>query len=161
MNWTNKLGGSIIQSFSVSIGGGKGYVCTKCDKFRKSDTICLNKIQVLNHGKVIETIKQLVNEVNYKNHDIYVTDDEINEYMQTKNYSNDKFNLLLLHTGDECESGKYKNLLDKIIYEHYYNGIYDDQICQNDKFIYCERSGNCIDNQSREWLTVWNELCNK
>lgn len=160
--WTEKLGQSLIKSVSVSVGGGEGDECTKCGQFKKSTNICLNKISVLNVDKVTEIIREYITEINDNtDYNINLSDNNIKKYIDEKNYINEIFNLLLDHYGNEGEAGKYNDLVDKICYENYYDGIYEEQLCHNDYFEYKKHSGTVIDKQNDVWLTVWHELCGK
>lgn len=178
--WFENLGESLIESVSISFGGGKGYWCSKCDKLyheKPCDNYrCKNMYTsyVLNKEKLSQLISDLgaidakddasasscrLNFPGRKIDDIY-----IQQYIE-ENKTSPAIEQIFreesqYQTIEEAEMDiTYENLMD-LINERYNDRVYDKIVeeCHNDNFVYGEKEGKIIDEQSSEYLSSWNKI---
>lgn len=156
--WIKNLGESLIESVSVSIGGGKGYWCSKCNKLYHKKPHCNYKCKNMYTSYVLnkEKLSQLISELGTID-DIY-----IQQYIE-ENKTSPAIEQIFreesqCQTIEEAEMGiVYENLMD-LINERY--SVYDKIVeeCCNDTFVYGEKPGTIIDECNSKYLSLWNKL---
>jgi hypothetical protein len=178
--WFENLGESLIESVSISIGGGKGYWCSKCNKLYHEKPCgnyrCKNMYTsyVLNKEKLSQLISELgdidakddaiasscrLNFPSGKIDDIY-----IQQYIE-ENKTSPAIEQIFreesqCRTDEEAQMDiVYENLMD-LINERYSTRVYDKIVeeCHNDNFVYGEKEGKIIDEQRSEYLSSWNKI---
>lgn len=158
--WIKNLGESLIESVSMSIGGGKGYWCPKCNKlYREKPCVgykCKNMYTsyVLNKEKLSRLISELGN----------IDDTCIRQYVESSIMTPAIEQIfreeVQCQTIEEAQMGiVYENLME-LINERYSDRVYDKIVeeCCNNNFMYGEKPGTIIDEHSSEYLSLWNKL---
>lgn len=159
-DWINEIGCNLINNVHIEVGGGTGYWCTKCGKLYKKkpcdNYICHNTLSVktLNKEKLSQVIAGLgeIDDVSVRQY----VEENITSPAIEKIFSDER-----QHQTEEEESYSiiYNDLME-LIEERYGDDIYDDIItnCGNNVFICETRTGHVTDEQSGEYLDVWEKL---
>ena len=151
---------SLISSVSISIGGGTGYWCTKCNK-RYIDQpvdgfICHNIYtqKVLNKEKLKRLIHDL-GEISDILIDRYVDENQTSPEIE-EIFNEEK----ICKTEEEDYCGtNYENFME-LLTERYSDQIYDtvEIDCNNNQFVHEKRDGKTIDEHSGDQMRIWNNL---
>ena len=154
MNFTN-FGHSLIKTIEVSIGGGDGYYCTKCDNLSLTKPkICknLSTEKTFNESNFIQFVDQYYGLVINKDDTIALIENDTQSFSE---------NLKHIHEIEKTEDVyNTEDSLFTLLQNEHSNEFMDTQNieCKGTHFNKESRAGTIIDKQDGVWLDLWQEL---